>query len=971
MPSSEPPSARPKITWTSRRYTISMLAIFMSVGSIVPADIVQEHVAHLSYPFFAAYPIPNSSLTIAALLGLFIAGTYWQRRRQARISASLVAEREYALVLLDQLVGENHDGVWARNCEGEFLYANTALHILLDLPGVHNENVLQQWRRCIHPQDLALFEQGEKTLLNQGHREIHYRMQIPGKPICWVEDRASIIRHEASAAKTMGFLVDVTERKAHEQKISTLSRYLGITNQTNQAIIRCQNPGSLYWELCSIMTRYGGFSACWIMVRPSLNGAPRPEARVAASSQVPEGLLMQIGMSHSTTFAVQENGLWSEIHLESEFVPCVRQIRAIGKGESIPWLARYFPETAHIVSIPLRQDGSTVASLTLISKPDDVIDDEVLTMLYGISVDVSFALDVYARESRRQETEAQLLLSAKVFESNREGVIITDAKKRILSVNRAFSLLTGYQADEVIGLTPSLLSSGQQSSAFYQAMWTTINSHGYWQGEIWNRRKNGETYPELLAISAVTDDKENVNHYIGVFSDITERKVDQQRLEFLAHHDALTGLPNRVLLQDRVEVAIMAAKRANRRIALIFLDLDNFKTVNDSLGHQVGDRLLISLVARVSEHLRESDTLSRLGGDEFVAVITDIHDSEDAAVVARKILAAVEPPILIDGQSLSMTFSIGIALSSDDGDGFDALLRNADTAMYHAKKAGKRTYRFFEDRMNAGAMEKLVLQNSLFGAAQRQELQLVYQPQVDIASGRIIGAEALLRWHSPEHGNVSPTMFIPIAEESGFILPIGDWVLEEACRQIGIWRDAGLREIAVAVNISGLQFKRGNLVQKVRDLLQEFRLPPHLLELEITESTMVQDDRQVLDAVTELKGIGIQLSIDDFGTGYSNLGYLRQFNADKLKVDQSFVRTMSQSEDEAMLVQTIIQMAHNLQLHTIAEGVETPEQLARLTAMGCEEIQGYLFSRPIGADAFADLLRKETTLNSLPIFSIS
>ena len=953
--SAEPPQRPQTTAWRLNQRAIWLFALGLLAGAAIALHSIQESLGnYLTAPIITAYEILKGSLGFAALLGLLTAGSYWQNLRQSRRSASLLAAREEAEALLDQLVGENHDGVWARNEQGEALYANNTLKFMLGLEGPLQGNLFDHWRQCIHPQDVALFEQGEKTLASQGHREIHYRLQVPGQPLCWVEDRASVIRNEASAARTMGFLVDITERKRHEQQVSALSRYLGILSQTNQAIIRCQHANELYKELVEVLTRYGGFSASWIVTTQRNNTG---ETRLAASAGVHSELQKALALHHSVGQTETEQACWQEMHMAREFQP---QVRSMTTQATFPLLLAHFPRQSCLLSFPLREEGDVVATLTLVGKPDDDIDDEAMAMLYGLSVDVSFALNIYAREALRRQAEKELRLAAKVFESNREGVIITDARQRILSVNRAFTEVTGYLAEEVIGLTPAILSSGQQEAAFYSRMWDNLQEKGYWQGEIWNRRRNGEIYPELLSISAVTDEKKQPTHYIGVFSDITDSKQDQQRLEFLAHHDALTGLPNRVLLRDRVEVAAINAKRNHRNAALVFLDLDNFKAVNDSLGHPIGDKLLVSLVERISQCLRESDTLSRLGGDEFVAVLSEIREAEDAAIVARKILAAVETPIVVEGHSLNMTFSIGIAIFPEDGDDFDSLLRNADTAMYHAKKAGKRTYRFFEDDMNAGAMEKLQLQSSLFHAAERGELHLVYQPQVDIASNRIIGAEALLRWTSPEHGVVSPGRFIPIAEESGFILSIGDWVLEEACRQIRQWLDASLPPIVVAVNISGLQFKQGKLVDRVTGLLDTYAIPPACLELEITESTMVQNDDTVLNAVTELKKLGVLLSIDDFGTGYSNLSYLRQFNADKLKIDQSFVRVMGDGNDESALVQTIIQMARNLKLTTIAEGVETEMQLNQLTAMGCEEIQGYLFSKPLAPAAFADRLIQNT-----------
>ncbi|MBW7902962.1 MAG: EAL domain-containing protein [Rhodocyclaceae bacterium] len=570
---------------------------------------------------------------------------------------------------------------------------------------------------------------------------------------------------------------------------------------------------------------------------------------------------------------------------------------------------------------------------------------------------VAHYLSIQEDISARKENEETIRLWATVFENSGEAVMITDPANHIVSVNQAFTHITGYAPGEVIGRNPSVLGSGRHDAAFFAEMWRRLNAYGHWQGEIWDRRKSGEVYPKWLGISAVRDPQERLTHYVAVFSDISERKAAQERIEYLARHDPLTGLPNRMTLADRLEQALAHAERTQTRIALLFLDLDRFKTINDSLGHPVGDALLQELTRRLKGAVRETDTVSRLGGDEFVILAGGLGDPEMAADIAAKILAAVHRPFLVDSHRLSTSTSIGITLYPDDGADFDTLLKKADIAMYHAKDAGRNTYRFFTEQMNAHAHERLLVQNHLRQAIERNELVLHFQPQVALDSGRIVGVEALVRWRSPELGLVPPDRFIPMAEESGAIVDVGDWVLREACRQARAWCDEGLPALPVAVNISALQLRHGDFVERVLRTLDETGHDPAMLELEFTESILIQDIARVLDQVRRLKAIGISIAIDDFGTGYSSLAYLKQLDVDRLKIDRSFIRDIGSDPDDDAIVRAVTQMARSLRLKLIAEGTETVEQTRFLLAEGCCEAQGFLYSPPLAADDFAALYR--------------
>ena len=559
--------------------------------------------------------------------------------------------------------------------------------------------------------------------------------------------------------------------------------------------------------------------------------------------------------------------------------------------------------------------------------------------------------------TERRSADEKSRLAFEAIRHSGEGILVTDAEHRIISVNPAFESVTGYSAPEITGHTPEIFSSVTQEESFFDGLQEILERSGHWQGEVWNRRKNGEVHPEWLGLSAVREADGKARYYVYIFSDMSERKAAQERIEFLAHHDPLTELPNRLLLRDRMAQAMAQATRLKSRVALMFLDLDRFKKINDSLGHPVGDALLKAIVERLKSCVRESDTISRQGGDEFIIVLNDVRDSDAVSRVADKIHQRMGQPFLIGAHSLISSFSMGVAIFPDDGEDFDILMQKADTAMYHAKEAGRNSHRFFTEQMNLQVVEHMNLETQLRRALENDEFVLHYQPQLDLQERTIVGVEALVRWKSPDSGLVPPGKFIPVAEESGLIVQIGAWVLREACRQARAWQDAGLPPFVMAVNLSAIQFKRLDLVNTVINALVLSELDSQWLELELTESILLQDAEATLDTVHRLKALGVQLSVDDFGTGYSSLAYLKRFAVDKLKIDQSFVRDLVTDPDDAAIVRAIIQMAHSLKLKTIAEGVETEELCNLLQLFHCDEIQGYWLARPMPAQELEDFVR--------------
>jgi diguanylate cyclase (GGDEF)-like protein/PAS domain S-box-containing protein len=558
--------------------------------------------------------------------------------------------------------------------------------------------------------------------------------------------------------------------------------------------------------------------------------------------------------------------------------------------------------------------------------------------------------------TERSRYEERMREAMVVFRASSQGIMTTDGDGVITSVNPAFCTITGFAVDEVIGHKSSIFRSGRHDAAFFEDMWTRLVATGAWEGEIWNRRKNGETYPQWLTITAVRDAEGRVTEYVSLFSDITERKQQEAAIWHQANFDPLTGLANRSLLQDRLERALAHARRHRSKVGLIFLDLDGFKWINDSLGHDVGDELLIDVALRLNACVREQDTVARLGGDEFTVVVHDLHDVEDLRTISDKLVAVLRDPFMLASTRHYLSGSVGITVFPDDGDNVQTLLRNADIAMYKAKQSGKNRAQFYAHHMQADALARMQLEADLRVAIEQQAFVLHYQPIVDTASGQLVGAEALIRWRHPQRGMVPPIEFIPLAEDSGLIVPIGEWALREAVRQGQQWRDAGHPALRLAVNVSGVQFREPGLPELLRALLPESGGGREHLMLEITESVLMDSSEEAEGRMREIKAHGLGYSLDDFGTGFSSLSYLKRFPVDTVKIDRSFVRDCPDDHSDASLVEAIINMAHSLDLRVTAEGVETAAQRDFLRGLGCDYLQGYLIGRPAPADEFEALM---------------
>lgn len=561
----------------------------------------------------------------------------------------------------------------------------------------------------------------------------------------------------------------------------------------------------------------------------------------------------------------------------------------------------------------------------------------------------------------QQQAELQRYhLAHEVFQATSEGIMVIDPQLRIVQVNPAFTETTGYTAEEALGQTPRLLASGRHDPAFYAEMWQALNERGAWSGEIWNRRRNGEVYPEWLNINVIRNAAGEVQNYVGVFSDVTHFKSIQDRLHELAFYDPLTNLPNRKLLYDRLEQAVMRSRRKGSRFALLFIDLDRFKDVNDSLGHGFGDKILIEAANRLRKLARESDTVARLGGDEFTLILPDAPEDWQLAGIANRVLAALSQPIEAEGRKVFLSASVGIARYPNDGQGVEELLRHADTAMYRAKADGRNRFCFFTPELNEAVVRRLRLETELRESIQNGQLHVVWQPQVRLADRKPVGAEVLARWRHAELGDVPPSQFIPVAEECGLIVDLSRWVFEHALQTAAEWLtpDSEL-PMRIAINMSALHLRHENAADDVMRMLRKYRIDPNLVELELTESALMGRDASSEAFVQKLGAHGLSFAVDDFGTGYSNLAYLKRFTVHRLKIDRAFVQDITESAADRQIVAAIIAIGHSLGLTVVAEGVETLEQERILREMGCDEAQGYLYSRPIAFEELSSFLRQD------------
>ncbi|EKT4468487.1 EAL domain-containing protein [Pseudomonas putida] len=776
------------------------------------------------------------------------------------------------------------------------------------------------WELLLHPEDADHYCQLRRQQRDTGHdQSLHCQLRFRHRDggWRWYEIREQVLTRDSDGLVTriIGVGKDVTVQiEASESLRDSEQRYRMLAESISDVIFSTDSQLQLNYVSPSVQAVLG-YPADWIF---------------------------EHGWQSIIANPAQLTGIYSLLE---------RVSKALGDTEQLAQLRSQLPTQIFLFDC-LRADGRKIPiELRLVLVWDD---QEHFEGVLGVGRDIS----------QQRRAEKDLRMAATVFEHSTSAILITDPAGYIVQANEAFSRVSGYDVSEVLDQLPSLLTVDEQQEAHLRYVVKQLHQHGSWEGEVWLKRRDGEHYPAWVGITAVLDDEGDLASYVCFFTDISERKASEQRIHRLAYYDALTHLPNRTLFQDRLYTALQQAERHKAWVVLMFLDLDRFKPINDSLGHAAGDRMLKDMAQRLLACVDDDDTVARMGGDEFTLLLQPRASREmalnRAIHVAENILGSLVRPFVLENREFFVTASIGIALSPQDGSELSQLMKNADTAMYHAKERGKNNFQFYQADMNASALERLELESDLRHALEQNEFILYYQPQFSGDGKRLTGAEALLRWRHPRRGLVPPGDFIPVIEELGLVVDVGDWVLREASRQLKAWHKAKVRVPKVSVNISARQFSDGQLGTRIATILEETGLPPACLELELTESILMRDVDEAMQILDGLKVLGLSIAVDDFGTGYSSLNYLKQFPIDVLKIDRTFVDGLPEGEQDAQIARAIIAMAHSLNLAVIAEGVETHEQLEFLREHGCDEVQGYLFGRPMPAGQFEAQFSNET-----------
>ncbi len=879
-------------------------------------------------------------------------------RKQAEEQLQLLLARQQATASMLQNICDNvPDLIWAKDLQHRYLFTNKANNETLLFPETPDEPIGKlhdlfaarimaerpdnpDWYRF---SDLCA-RSDETTLASRQPMRFQEYGMVKGELVCLDVYKAPLYAPDGELLGTVGSARIVTRENRLEQENARLSRLYRLLSEVNRLIVRTPEPHELFQAVCDSLVADNSFVMAWIGLPDGMGGYV---PAVAA------GIDLTLLAAHGSLHPEVERRIVTEINETN----CAQELchTCCDFYQHKPFCA-----TATYLVRPLQATTALLVMYT--ADPQILAHESERRLLDELAASLAYALDAAERERLRNLDRQQLELAATVFANSNEGIAVTDTEVRFISVNQAFCAITGFEPHEVIGRTPRLLKSGRHDRSFYQTLWRDLLGSGRWQGEIWNRRKNGEIYPELLSIAAVKDGSGAVTRYIAVATDISETKQSRQQIEYLEWRDPLTDLPNRRMLSNHLAQALELTRRRSGFVALLSLDLDHFKDINDSFGHLTGDTLLQLAARRLRERMRASDLVARLGGDEFMVVLEGLDHRDRIPTIATEVLALLQQPFTLEnGVDLQISASIGISLFPDNGQSAPELLQQADAALFQAKQQGRSRFAYFNDEMTARAVERINLGNHLRQAVARNELQVYYQPQVDLATGRIVGAEALMRWASPNLGMVSPTRFIPLAEEIGAIIPMGAWILRQVCLQGRAWLDEGLPPLHLAVNLSPLQTRQPGLAEQVAEILADTGYPAAHLELELTESALMQREQEIITLFHALKRLGIGLALDDFGTGYSSLAYLKHFPLDLLKIDKSFVDDLPHGLTDGKIATTIVQMGRSLGIKLLAEGVEQEGQRVFLQALGCDLYQGYLFSEPLPADRFAALLRSQHT----------
>ncbi len=846
----------------------------------------------------------------------------------------------------EQMIEAFPGPVFSKDTAGRYLAVNTSFEKFVAKP---RSEIIGKTEFDIAPEQQANeYDAADRALMEAGGRQV-YESQVKSADGGIAETmfhKAVFKARDGSKAGIVGVALDISARKKAERHLTNLNRILTVLSEINHLIIHMRESNSLLVEARRILQEKGGFPAVWIHTKKD-----------GVSQFIADASMRRYAVRICNEIDNPERRCWPDRRLHcAELDCCNLELASDLRRKGLQSL----------IHLPMCSGGVDWGDIGILGSIGYAFSAQEQSLLEELASNLSFALNALLQQERRQEAENKLELSARVFDSSSEAFIITDSANHVLMVNRAFSVLTGYRADEVIGKSPSLLNSSREDAGNFDNPSQTLEEHGEWQGEVVIRRKSGEEFQGWLTTNPVRDDEGRLSNHVAVFSDLTAQKIIEARVDFLVHFDSLTGLPNRTHFLHRLTQALVNAQSAGKHIAVIYLDLDRFKLINETVGHVAADQLLIEVSSRLTAAAGNILDIARLNGDQF-ALLTPSLDSVDKVA---EFVTQIQRQLGQSFQSfleseIRVTASMGVSVFPDDGHEAEILVRNADSAMHSAIADGGNTCRFFRREMNQNAGERVQLESLLYQAMDRGELAVHFQPLVDATNGRIAGAESLLRWHCPElGGNVCPSIFIPLLEETRLVRNIGEWVLNQACAQLGQWQKIGTGELFVAVNISALQLT-DDLPGVIAKAISDHAISPARLEIELTESAIMRDPEHGIRILHELKALGVRLSIDDFGTGYSSLSYLKRLPISTLKIDHSFVLDIPGDAEAVSITRAIMALGHALQLNIVAEGVETQEQAEFLCHNGCDLLQGYYFSKPANAVEFT------RTLNDAPTFILT
>lgn len=898
-----------------------------------------------------------SGLLISLLLA-YLSNLLVRLRSHQQLLELLVARRTAEIsatqTKLQAIFDAIPDLIWLTNAQGTYLDCNPMFEHFLGMP--RNEIIGKSNFDFVNQQQAHNLREPELTVLALGRpstAESWLTFADKGQSALFEITRTPM---RDSTGKTIGVLSiahDVTARNEAETKIRRLSQLYMALSQCNQAIVRCTNDKELFAQICSDVVKFGGMQMAWIGLIDTESRSLKSVASAGSGQEYLDDL--QVSTDADNPYGRGPIGI------------AIREVRPVWNQDFMndprtePWHARAAQYAwGSVAALPLQRNGEVVGTFNLYAEGANAFDEgDVRELLLEMVTDINYALSSFDKEAERQRSEKNLRLAATVFAHAREAIMITSPDGMIVEVNAAFCRITGYSREEVLGRNPRMLNSGRQGREYYAAMWQGLIEKGQWYGEIWNRRKNGEIYAEMQTISTVRDSSGGVLHYVAQFSDITALKEHEHELQRIANYDALTGLPNRVLLTDRLQQVMAHAQLRGQRIAVVYLDLDGFKALNDVHGHDTGDELLLGVAKNIQLILRQGDSLARLGSDEFVVVLDGLADIEAGGTMLNSILAAVSRPILIDGGELQVHASIGATFYPQEEEvNADQLLRQADQAMYHAKLAGKNRCHVFDadqDRSLRGHHESL---EQIRLGLDRHEFVLHYQPKVNMRTGEVVGAEALIRWQHPQRGLLQPGEFLPTIENHSLACEVGEWVITAALTQIALWQADGIF-LPVSVNVGARQLQQESFADRLRAMLEERpEVKPGTLELEVLETSALEDLVHISKVIEDCHKIGVSFVLDDFGTGYSSLTYLRRLSVIQLKIDQSFVRDSIDKAEDLAILEAVIGLSRAFHLKVIAEGVESAAQGALLLRLGCELAQGYFIARPMAANELIDWMAK-------------